>query len=1427
MTKRKSLFAVFAFAFVLSLALIFGVTLFGGTITAQAASAPSYVTVNAQRLYSGYYLESNESTTYFTDATTEPATYVAWYKDGILTLNDYKGGHISAGGDLTIKLKGKNTITSASIGIQMSSCEKLIIDADNEATLNINVLSMENYVIGISVGFGSEVTGNVTITGRSKVNIDCETTNFSAYGIYSKEVTSIEYEASLDVKCVSQQELTGGVGRNYGIYSSRTPVFNTSGTIKIDTSECANVSYCVYSVGNELDLKNGDCLLKYKKEASGSYALYPTMDNAPDGYVMRTSLKDGETVLKQGEAHTVTVENGTDYYEKNSNQYVEGETVSVRTSVDGLIFVKWEGEGVDFADAAKKETTFIMPNKDVTVKAVYDVFAKQPVFVRTGENKGTLSVRLNKEISDGRSIALINSTGEVNSTLYFSQDSSDNLTYKCSDVWSSSVPEGEYRMRVNYQSAYYFYSEPFEVDYTDKTPNASISDVTVIGKRGVEIAPVNFDVTLSYATFKEIAEGTDVSDWFSYIPKGLVAKISAFLEGAKSATITISGKPTETGSMTFVLNIPKEVLATGNDSAITTKYNGNASFSITYPTSYKVKITDGKAQVDGKTTTSVYEGSTVTITADTKEGLAFDKWIVVSGGAVLDSENNATTTFVMPEGAVEIKATFKHVHSFTSVPEKKATCAEAGMKAHSKCEFCGKLFDAEGNEKTEAELTIAIDPNGHVFGELQSEKPATCAATGTKEHKDCTLCHKHFAADGTTEIADITIAIDPTAHDFATEWTKTSDGHYHVCKNDGCPVEHDEIKSHTPDREAATDADPVKCTACGYVIAPALGHTTHRLTLVAEVGATCTREGTKAYYACDGCERKFKDEEGLEEITDESWLVIPTAHKFGAWIDEVPATDEATGTKGHKDCEFCHKHFDNDGNEIVDLTLYKTYDVYSYWGTIQADGKSSKRTGRALAHLEVRAGTVVTIIWEDVRDNSDKVFVKWTYTAVVKFAFEDQNSATTTFVMPKGGVSLNCEYKLIRTVTVENGTLEGGETSKKFTEGDTVKIIAQDKLGGKAFVKWLVKSEGVTLTFDDENSRTTTFVMPRGDVTITAVYKGEHNLVLVDEIPATCTSDGTKRHYVCEDEGCGRKFKDETEAEEITDDSTLVIPKAHKFGTWIDEVPATDEATGTKGHKDCEFCHKHFDKDGNEIEDLTLYKTYGVYSNWGTIQADEQSSTRTGSALASLNVRAGTVVTIIWKDVIDNSNKVFVKWTYRAVVDVVFKNVNSATTTFVMPKGDVWLDCEYKDGGEPAPKHDVTIEGGSSNETKFEAGQTVTITAGEAPEGKEFDKWVVVSGDVTLENANSASTTFVMPDGAVEIKATYKDKIPSGGGETLGGEITPPAKKDGLSGGAIAGIVVGSVAVAGIGGFAIFWFVIKKKKFADLIAAIKGLFKKK
>ena len=49
----------------------------------------------------------------------------------------------------------------------------------------------------------------------------------------------------------------------------------------------------------------------------------------------------------------------------------------------------------------------------------------------------------------------------------------------------------------------------------------------------------------------------------------------------------------------------------------------------------------------------------------------------------------------------------------------------------------------------------------------------------------------------------------------------------------------------------------------------------------------------------------------------------------------------------------------------------------------------------------------------------------------------------------------------------------------------------------------------------------------------------------------------------------------------------------------------------------------------------------------------------------------------------------------------------------------------------------------------------------------------------------------------------------------------PTDDKDGLGAGAIVGIVIGSVAVVGVGGFALFWFVIKKKTWAEFLAIFK------
>ncbi|GEM_PF-5899288 len=127
-------------------------------------------------------------------------------------------------------------------------------------------------------------------------------------------------------------------------------------------------------------------------------------------------------------------------------------------------------------------------------------------------------------------------------------------------------------------------------------------------------------------------------------------------------------------------------------------------------------------------------------------------------------------------------------------------------------------------------------------------------------------------------------------------------------------------------------------------------------------------------------------------------------------------------------------------------------------------------------------------------------------------------------------------------------------------------------------------------------------------------------------------------------------------------------------------------------------------------------------------------------------------------------------------------------------------------------QYSVTVNKGTANPVAAIAGTVITITADAPEDGYVFDKWVSTSG-VVFADASSETTTFTMIEGNVTVTATYKPAV----------SPTPAPSNSGLGGGAIAGIVIASILAAGIAGFALVWFVIKKKTWADFIA----LFKKK
>ena len=81
---------------------------------------------------------------------------------------------------------------------------------------------------------------------------------------------------------------------------------------------------------------------------------------------------------------------------------------------------------------------------------------------------------------------------------------------------------------------------------------------------------------------------------------------------------------------------------------------------------------------------------------------------------------------------------------------------------------------------------------------------------------------------------------------------------------------------------------------------------------------------------------------------------------------------------------------------------------------------------------------------------------------------------------------------------------------------------------------------------------------------------------------------------------------------------------------------------------------------------------------------------------------------------------------------------------------------------------------------KAAAGKKVTLKADGAAEGKEFDRWIVVKGQITLADEKDETTTFTMPSEDVAVRALWKDKtVTPDGGKSAPDEKIGASKKPG------------------------------------------------
>lgn len=458
-------------------------------------------------------------------------------------------------------------------------------------------------------------------------------------------------------------------------------------------------------------------------------------------------------------------------------------------------------------------------------------------------------------------------------------------------------------------------------------------------------------------------------------------------------------------------------------------------FIITEKSGLQVTLSNWKNLIDGKFYLNLQTNVDVTVKAPDGKKFPYyntayyldnilKKWLCdleISSGNLIKMVKNAESTEITM--TISLNAVIECPHE-TVVLEagRPATCTEDGIKDKYVCTVCGKAF-FDAARTMEWYAAGEIIPKEHLVIRHDAT-PCSEGKDGNIVYFECQReeCGKLFSdAACNTEITLEQAII----HDFKTKWSSNKDKHYHECKN--CTVIKDEA-AHRPDRTAATEDEPVRCLDCGYFIVPALGHV-HNTTFVDEVGATCMKEGSKSYYKCNGCEVKFEDKEATKPITDESSLVIAKAHKFGTWIAEVPATEEKEGTKGHKDCDFCGKHFDENGTEIADLTISKLVkvEVTVVGGT--GGGKST-------------VGESVTVTAED---KEGKVFKGWQDESGKIISTDKSYTFTAT-----REITLTAIYEDV--LAVENG-LSGGQIA-----GIVIGSVAVAGIGGFA-IYWFAISK--------------------------------------------------------------------------------------------------------------------------------------------------------------------------------------------------------------------------------------------------------------------------------------------------------------------------------------------------------------------------------